>query len=79
MMYDDGMHGDGAAADGTYGVSVPVISPVIHYYIYAENNNAGIFFPQHAEHEYYTLACHPFNENNKVQSKINAYLGMFIL
>lgn len=56
-MYDDGTHGDGAAGDGTYGISVPVTSPEIHYYIYAENNNAGIFSPERAEHEYYTLGA----------------------
>ena len=66
MMYDDGKHGDGTAADGIYGISVPITSPVIHYYIYAENNNAGIFLPQRAEHEYYTFAGYPFNENNNV-------------
>ncbi|MFA4851161.1 MAG: CotH kinase family protein [Bacteroidales bacterium] len=55
IMYDDGLHGDGAAGDGTYGISVPVTSPEIHYYIYAENNEAGIFSPERAEHEYYTI------------------------
>jgi len=56
-MYDDGAHGDGVAGDGTYGISVPVTSPEIQYYIYAENNNAGIFSPQRAEHEYYILGA----------------------
>lgn len=55
VMYDDGLHGDGAAADGVYGVSVPVTAPEVQYYIYAENGNAGIFSPARAEHEYYTL------------------------
>ncbi len=54
-MYDDGAHGDGAAGDGTYGISVPVTLSEIHYYIYAENNVAGVFSPERAEHEYYKI------------------------
>ncbi|MCW3070544.1 MAG: C-terminal target protein [Bacteroidetes bacterium] len=55
LMYDDGLHNDGAAADGTFGTDIPVNSSYIHYYIYAENNNAGMFSPERAEYEYYTL------------------------
>ncbi|MCB0402351.1 MAG: CotH kinase family protein [Flavobacteriales bacterium] len=55
-MFDDGAHNDGAAGDGTYGVSVPVGVSDIQYYIYAENNNAGKFSPVRAEYEFYTLA-----------------------
>lgn len=55
LMYDDGLHGDGASADGVYGISVPVSGSEIQYYVYAENNNAGIFSPVRAEHEYYKL------------------------
>ncbi|MBI4931112.1 MAG: CotH kinase family protein [Bacteroidetes bacterium] len=55
VMYDDGLHGDGTSGDGVYGVSVSVSQPEIQYYIYADNNNAGIFSPARAEHEYYTL------------------------
>jgi hypothetical protein len=54
-MFDDGMHKDGLAGDGIFGVTIPVNSPAIQYYIYAENLNAGIFSPVRAEHEYYTL------------------------
>lgn len=54
-MYDDGLHGDGSAGDGQFGTALILESPQIQYYIYAENNNAGIFSPQRAEHEYYTL------------------------
>lgn len=54
-MFDDGLHGDGAAGDGTFGISVSVSSPEIQYYVYAENNNAGIFSPERAEHEWYTV------------------------
>lgn len=55
LMFDDGLHGDGAAADNVFGVEIPVNSSYVQYYIYAENNNAGIFSPERAEYEYYTL------------------------
>ena len=54
-MFDDGLHGDGLAGDGIFGVQVAMSSNKMQYYIYAENNNAGIFSPQRAEHEFYTL------------------------
>lgn len=55
QMYDDGSHNDGAAGDNVYGVDVPVNASYMHYYIYAENNNAGLFSPERAEFEYYSL------------------------
>lgn len=54
-MYDDGLHNDGAAGDGTFGTEIPVNSSYVHYYVYAENNNAGMFSPERAEYEYYSL------------------------
>ncbi len=57
LMYDDGLHNDGASGDDVYGVDIPVLSGSIQYYIYAENNNAGIFSPQRAEHEYYVITA----------------------
>ena len=54
-MFDDGLHQDGAANDGLYGVSFQVTSGMMEYYVYADNANAGIFSPARAEHEYYTL------------------------
>lgn len=54
-MYDDGAHNDGSAGDNVYGVDVPVNASYMHYYIYAENNNAGLFSPERAEFEYYSL------------------------
>jgi hypothetical protein len=57
QMFDDGAHGDGASGDGVYGVAVPVNNVQIHYYIYAENANAGLFSPQRAEHDYYTITA----------------------
>jgi len=55
QMYDDGNHGDGAAADGIFGVQIQIGSPIVQYYIYAENANAGKFSPERAEYEYYTI------------------------
>lgn len=55
LMFDDGVHNDGAAGDNIYGVDIPANSLQIQYYIYAENNNAGMFSPERAEHEFYTI------------------------
>lgn len=55
IMYDDGLHNDGAAGDNVYGVALNISSTLTQYYIYAENNNAGIFSPQRAEHEFYSI------------------------
>jgi hypothetical protein len=54
-MFDDGNHNDGQANDGVYGVSIEVEALDVQYYIYAENNDAGIFSPERAEHEYHFL------------------------
>jgi len=54
-MFDDGAHGDGAAGDGLFGLSVTVGSSNLEYYIYAENNSAGVFSPKRAEYEFLTL------------------------
>ncbi len=75
MMYDDGTNGDGAAGDGVYGISLPVTSSNIQYYIYAENTNAGIFSPVRAEHEYYSIAVGGdvvLNELSAINSSIQA-------
>ncbi len=55
QMFDDGSHNDGAAGDGVYGVSIMVATSTLHYYIYAENDDAGMFSPERAEYEFYTL------------------------
>jgi len=57
QMYDDGAHNDGAANDGIYGVALEVDDPSIQYYIYAENDNTGMFSPQRAQHEFYTITA----------------------
>lgn len=54
-MFDDGLHGDGAAGDLVYGASIALAAKDIHYYIYADNAQAGKFAPVRAEHEFYNL------------------------
>ena len=51
VMHDDGQHADGKAKDGVYGASFPDNSRNAQYYIYAENDSAGVFFPERAERE----------------------------
>lgn len=55
LMYDDGVHNDGAANDNKYGVSVTLRDAAMQYYIVAENANTAKFSPERAEHEFYTL------------------------
>ena len=55
QMFDDGLHNDLVAGDNIYGASITIKSGLVHYYIYAENSNAGMFSPQRAEHEYYSI------------------------
>jgi hypothetical protein len=56
LMYDDGLHNDGAAGDQVFGVGIVSHSPYIQYYFYAENASAGIFLPARAEHEFYMIS-----------------------
>lgn len=56
-MFDDGAHDDGAAGDGIYGVEVVMESSETDYYIYAENDDLGMFSPRRAAHEFYTIAA----------------------
>ncbi len=56
-MYDDGAHSDGAAGDNTYGADIVMQSHQAQYYMYAENDKAGRFSPERAEHEFYTLTA----------------------
>lgn len=61
LMYDDGLHGDGAAGDHVFGADVTMTAGAMEYYIYAENSLAGIFSPQRAEHEFHTLLVNAAN------------------
>lgn len=55
QMYDDGLHGDGAAGDGVFGIAVPVSTGDVEYYFWAENTQQGMFFPARAEHEFFNI------------------------
>jgi hypothetical protein len=57
LMYDDGLHNDGAANDNIYGTSINVTNLSTYYYIYAENTNVGKFSPERAENEFYTITA----------------------
>jgi hypothetical protein len=73
LMYDDGLHNDGAASDNLFGATVTMTASSMQYYVYAENNNAGMFSPQRAEHEFYTLTAVQTATTGQV--KINEFLA----
>lgn len=68
-MFDDGLHNDGAAGDGLFGYSIAANATDIQFYIYAENNDAGIFSPQRAEHEFYTISTTYDLVLNEIQAR----------
>ena len=74
-MLDDGLHGDGIAADGIYGASIPINNSTLQYYFYAENDSAGIFSPARAEHEFYTLQAN-YASLNAGQVVINELMAL---
>ena len=41
---------------GTFSTTINLGASNVQYYIYAENSGAGIFSPERAEHEYYTIS-----------------------
>ena len=51
-MFDDVNNDDGASGDGIYGCILNNSSNSIDYYFYAQNDSAGIFYPQRAAYEY---------------------------
>ena len=54
-MYDDGNYNDGAANDNIYGCKIENVSNSIDFYLYAENDTAGVFSPERASYEYYNI------------------------
>lgn len=54
-MFDDGAHNDGASNDNVFGAIFNLNGNAVQYYVYAENGTAGIFSPERAEHEFYTV------------------------
>lgn len=73
-MFDDGNHNDGNAGDSIYGVEIIAEGKVIQYYIYAENDSAGLFSPERAEFEYYTIQP----RINKGELVINEFCDQWI-
>ena len=58
-LFDDGLHHDGTAGDGTFGGDFPIEGFKAQYYIYAENAGAGRFAPARAEHEFFSVSTLP--------------------
>jgi len=54
-MMDDGNHHDSLAGDGIYGAGISTSGATVQYYIYAQNDSAGIFSPERAEYEFYSI------------------------
>ena len=73
LMYDDGLHNDGAASDNKFGTTFTMTASSAQYYVYAENNNAGMFSPERAEHEFYNLVA--VQTATLGQIKINEFLA----
>lgn len=55
QMYDDGLHSDGAAGDGVFGVTVQLGYGDVQYYFWAESATQGAFLPVRAEFEFFEL------------------------
>lgn len=51
QMFDDGEHGDNESGDGIFGAEIHLTAYTTDFYIYAENEKIGRFFPRRAEIE----------------------------
>jgi len=56
-MYDDGNHNDGSANDGVFGADIILAEVNTQYFIYAENDDLGMFSPRRAEYEFHTITA----------------------
>ena len=54
-MFDDGEHNDGIANDSTFGAIIENIGGVTDYYIYIENEFAGLFSPRRASFNFHQI------------------------
>ena len=54
-LYDDGKIVDLKALDGIFSAIIPKGEKKVEYYIFAENNEAVMFSPERAAHEFYTI------------------------
>ena len=73
-MFDDGLHNDGSANDGVFGTSFLISSASTQFYIYAENDDAGMFSPQRAEFEYHTITA-AFSNTTAGDLVINEFMA----
>ena len=55
QMFDDGNNNDGSAGDGVYGCKIEGCSNSLDYYLYADNDDAGVFSPARAAYEFYNI------------------------
>ena len=55
FMFDDGNHNDGLANDGRFGAKISDAANLIDYYLYADNDSAGVFSPVRAANNFYSL------------------------
>ena len=55
LMNDQGLYGDIISDDGWFTAQIVATGAQIDYYIYAENDTAGVFAPVRAAYEYYTI------------------------
>jgi len=54
-MFDDGNHNDDLANDGLFGAKISNTANTIDYYLYADNDSAGVFSPVRAAYEFYSI------------------------
>ena len=54
-MFDDGNHNDGTTNDGVFGGVISNSANKVDYYLYADNDSAGVFSPVRAAYEFYSI------------------------
>jgi spore coat protein CotH len=54
-MNDQGLYGDFVSGDGWLTASLISTGAQLDYYIYAENDSSGIFYPERAAYEHYSI------------------------
>jgi len=68
VLYDDGLHDDGAALDGLFGAQIQMGAGDLQYVLFAYNDSAGRFSPSRAEHEWHVLSVQPGVVLNEAQA-----------
>lgn len=71
-MKDDGLIDNGIASDGVYGARVVAESNLLQYYMYAENDSAGVFSPARAAYEFHSFVS-PIASGDLVVNEFMAY------